>query len=199
VIPKVLDISEIVFPDLGVRQLEDENAALKSTISVLRARIAELETLADSDTLTPLPNRRFFLREMERAALQVSRYGMSAALLFVDVDSLKSINDSHGHCAGDLALIHIARLLRDQVRGSDVVARIGGDEFGILLEHVDEAAARDKAEALCQVIADNPLVKGVPLSVSIGVAPLDEDHQAVLARADGDMYCAKRAQARSDR
>lgn len=198
-IPKVLDISEIVFPDLDIRHLKDENAALKSTVSALRARIAELETLADSDTLTPLPNRRFFLRELERAALQVSRYGTSAALLFVDVDSLKSINDIHGHCAGDMALIHIGRLLRDQVRGSDIVARIGGDEFGLLLEHVDEAAARDKAEALCRAIVETPLAGGITLSVSIGVAPLGEDHQAVIARADGDMYRAKRAQARSDR
>src|SRR5690242_1112063 len=110
--------------DIDLRQ---ENAALRAQVAELEARIEKLERLADSDTLTPLPNRRFFFRAVERAVAQRARHGTPAALLFVDLDRLKEINDEHGHGIGDQALIHTAWLLREKVRGSDVVARIGGD------------------------------------------------------------------------
>ncbi|ODU22248.1 MAG: hypothetical protein ABS87_02540 [Sphingomonas sp. SCN 67-18] len=186
---------------LDSQELQTENTALKATIKELRDRIEELEKLADSDTLTPLPNRRFFLRELERVAKQVARYGTPAALLFVDVDGLKAINDAHGHGAGDDALIHVARLLRDQVRGGDIVARIGGDEFGLLLDRADEAAAREKAAALCALVARSPAPGAIAVTISIGIAALcgEDDHHSLLARADGAMYAAKRAQPRSDR
>ena len=88
------------------------------------------------------------MRELERLIDRVSRYGEQAAMLFVDLDGLKMINDSFGHRAGDEALIQVAGLLVGGVRKSDVVARIGGDEFGILLEHADETArARDRGAA----------------------------------------------------
>ena len=181
-------------PD-DIAALRRENEALRAELATLGQRVAELSQLADTDTLTPLPNRRHFLRELQRVAQQVSRYRHRAAVLFVDVDGLKAINDGHGHRAGDMALIHVARLLRDRVRGSDVVARIGGDEFGVLLEHVDEAAARAKAASLCDAIRDNPPSDGIAIAVSIGIAPLlpDDDLEAALARADGDMYGAKRS------
>ena len=183
------------------QKMQDENAALKATIAELRGRIDELEKLADSDTLTPLPNRRFFLRELERVAKQVARYGTPAALLFVDVDGLKVINDAHGHGVGDDALIHVARLLREQVRGGDIVARIGGDEFGLLLDRADESTAREKAAALCAMVARSPTPGGVTVTISIGIAALtgEDDHHTLLARADGAMYAAKRAQPRSDK
>lgn len=178
----------------GSRALVEENAALRAIVDELRARVAELETLADSDTLTPLPNRRFFLRELERVAAHVTRYGTPAALLFVDVDGLKAINDAHGHGLGDAALIHVARLLRESVRAADTVARIGGDEFGLLLDHVDEAAAREKAVSLCDAIAASPLPGSVPIAVSIGVTAVGAGDcpETALARADGDMYAVKR-------
>jgi diguanylate cyclase (GGDEF)-like protein len=182
----------------GAEALEAENQALRAAVAQLSARVAELEQLADTDTLTPLANRRCFLRELQRVAQQVSRYGHSAAVLFIDVDGLKTINDTHGHRVGDLALVHVAQLLRDRIRTSDTVARIGGDEFGVLLDHVDEATAREKAIALCDAVADNPLPGGLALTISVGIAPLlaEDDAEAALAldRADGDMYGVKRRQ-----
>ena len=91
--------------------LADENALLRASLSKMRERLTELEMLADTDTLTPLPNRRRFLRELERVVGQANRHGTPAAVLYVDLDSLKAINDAHGHFAGDAALIHVGRLL----------------------------------------------------------------------------------------
>lgn len=192
-LPSAEDIARVV----------EENAALRVEIDDMRRRVAELEMLADSDTLTPLPNRRAFLRELDRAMRHCARYGTPAAILFVDVDDLKKINDEHGHRVGDLALVHIARVLRDRIRASDYVARIGGDEFGLLLEHVEEDAAREKAASLCEAISNTPLPQGaehIGIAVSIGLAPVTpgDDLETALSKADRDMYCVKRAQ-RSDR
>lgn len=175
--------------------LEAENATLRMAVAQLVEKVAELEQIADTDTLTPLANRRCFLRELQRVARQVARYGHSAAVLFIDVDGLKTINDTHGHSTGDRVLIHVAGILRERIRTTDIVARIGGDEFGVLLDRVDETTAREKALALCSAIADAPL-DGIAIAVSIGIAPiLPEDHNEAtlaLARADGDMYGARR-------
>jgi diguanylate cyclase (GGDEF)-like protein len=181
-------------PLLDHAGLAAENAALKARVAALEARIEELQRLADSDPLTPLPNRRHFLRAVSACVARVARHGTPAALLFVDVDGLKAINDAHGHGAGDEVLVHIAWLLRQRVRGSDVVARIGGDEFGVLLEHVPPAAAVEKARLLADAVAAHP-VRDIPVAVSIGVAPLgpDDTAEAALARADGAMYRVKRA------
>ncbi len=170
----------------------------------MRERIEELERLVDSDTLTPLPNRRRFVREVERVVHHGRRYGTPASwVMFVDLDGLKRINDSHGHIAGDSALIHVAMILQAMVRTTDVVARIGGDEFGLLLEHIDADAARDKAQRLIEAVAEHPVILGgkrVRLSISIGMAELgpDDDAETLIARADSAMY-ARRAQVRSAR
>ena len=187
---------------LIVQQI-DENELLAAALADMRARVDELERLVDSDTLTPLPNRRRFLRELDRIVQHGRRYKTPAFVMFVDLDGLKAINDAHGHLAGDAALIHVAEILSTMLRTTDVVARIGGDEFGLLLEHLDEAAARDKAAKLVDAVAASPLEIGgqwVPLSVSIGVAAVSPDDgcDAVLARADAAMYAAK-PQGRSER
>jgi len=181
----------------------DENELLAAALADMRVRIEELERLVDSDTLTPLPNRRRFLRELDRVIQHSRRYGTPAFVMFVDLDGLKAINDAHGHVRGDAALIHIAEILATMLRTTDVVARIGGDEFGLLLEHLDEEAARDKATKLAIAVASAPLEAGgvpIPLSVSIGLARItpDDSADAVLARADAAMYAIKN-QTRSDR
>ena len=175
--------------------LERENARLRATIAELEEQIERLERLADSDTLTPLANRRFFFRAVERAVAQLARHGTPAALLFVDLDRLKQINDEHGHGAGDEALIHTAWVLREKVRSSDLVARLGGDEFGILLEYADAAAAQEKAAALDEAVRGRPLHGRIPIGISVGVAALRpaDTPEAALARADEAMYAAKRA------
>lgn len=176
--------------------LLDENRRLRATLDEMQARVRELEKLADCDTLTPLPNRRAFLREVERVLRQVERYGTPAALLYVDVNSLKSINDRFGHSAGDAALNHVAASLSDLVRSTDFVARIGGDEFGLVLDHLDGASAADTAERIAQCISMVPVSCGgcdIVVSVATGMTTIDKGDtvEGAIARADRNMYAAK--------
>ncbi|MDB5715781.1 MAG: hypothetical protein JWO15_3178 [Sphingomonadales bacterium] len=179
-----------------IGRLTAENLALRSELAALRVRLDEVQRLADMDTLTPLPNRRCFVREVARAVTQVSRYAEVATIVFIDVDGLKKINDQHGHLTGDAALIHVGTLLRQEVRAGDIVARIGGDEFGLLLHHLDEKSATGKALALMAAFQSNPLELrdgSLTIGLSMGVAAVraDDNIATVLARADRRMYAAK--------
>ena len=136
------------------------------------------------------------MRELERLIARVDRYGINAAMLFVDLDGLKMINDTFGHRAGDEALIQVANLLAKGVRHSDVVARIGGDEFGILLEASDEDDAHETATRLVDQICSCEFTHdgdAMPLSVAIGVGMIDalDTAEAVMERADEAMYRAE--------
>ena len=177
-------------------ELADENALLRASLAEMRERLAELERLADTDPLTPLPNRRRFLRELERVVGQANRHGTPAAVLYVDLDSLKAINDAYGHFAGDAALIHVARLLAGLIRSTDVAARIGGDEFALILDHLDHNSAIETADRIARCIAANPLDIGgteVSLQASIGTATIlsGDSVEDVMQRADRNMYLAK--------
>lgn len=179
-----------------IRQLADENDGLKAALENLRARLEELERLADTDTLLPLPNRRAFLRELERVLHQAARHKTPAAVLYVDVNGLKAINDCHGHQAGDAVLLHVARVLKASLRAGDMVARIGGDEFGLILDHLDEKAARAKAELLASTVAAEPVDLGrasIRVSVTAGLTMVraGDDVETVLARADSAMYAQR--------
>ena len=179
-----------------IRQLADENDGLKAALENLRARLEELERLADTDTLLPLPNRRAFLRELERVLHQAARHKTPAAVLYVDVNGLKAINDCHGHQAGDAVLLHVARVLKASLRAGDMVARIGGDEFGLILDHRDEKAARAKAELLASTVATEPVDLGrasIRVSVTAGLTMVraGDDVETVLARADAAMYAQR--------
>jgi diguanylate cyclase (GGDEF)-like protein len=179
-----------------IGELADENALLRAALAEMRDRLAELEQLADSDTLTPLPNRRRFIRELERVVGQANRHGTPAAVLYVDLDSLKAINDAYGHFAGDAALIHVARLLAGLIRSTDVAARIGGDEFALILDHLDHNSAIETADRIARCIAANPLDIGgtdVALQASIGTATImaGDTVDDVMQRADRNMYIAK--------
>ena len=182
--------------DARERLSPEEAFRLYDELAAARARIQELERLADTDTLTPLPNRRAFMREVARTVEAVMRHGTSAAVAFVDIDSMKAINDRWGHQAGDAALCHVAEILSRSVRGTDLVARIGGDEFGLLLDRLDEHGAASKAAALVAAIAAEPVDLGpvsVEVGVSLGLAMVEpgDTVEAVLARADARMYAAK--------
>ena len=175
-----------------------EVARLRGEISRLEERVQLLDQLAHQDALIELPNRRGFMRQLEALIDRVARYGGEAAMLYVDIDGLKLINDSCGHQAGDHALIEVARMLAAGVRKSDCVARLGGDEFGILLEQADEDVARDLAERLVSRIADSEFCfdgSCLPLGVAIGVAMIEpgDRPEAVIARADIAMYEEKAA------
>jgi diguanylate cyclase (GGDEF)-like protein len=179
-------------------RLIEEISSLRGKVARLQERVEQLDQLAHQDSLINLPNRRGFMRELERLIARVDRYGINAAMLFVDLDGLKMINDTFGHRAGDEALIQVAGLLSKGVRHSDVVARIGGDEFGILLEASDESDAQETAARLieqisgCEVLHDGD---ALPLSVAIGVGMIDalDTAETVMERADEAMYRRKAA------
>jgi diguanylate cyclase (GGDEF)-like protein len=176
--------------------LGEENASLRASLAAMQARVAELEQLADTDTLTPLPNRRRFVRELERVVALASRHGTPAALLYIDIDGLKAINDAHGHAIGDAALVHVADMLARLVRSSDLAARIGGDEFALILDHLDHESAIEAAERIARFIAGNPLRlegRAVPLKASIGTAMIlpGDSAEDAMRRADRNMYLAK--------
>src|SRR5581483_522948 len=143
---------------------------LRKEVARLKAHLTEAEGLADQDPLTPVFNRRAFLRELRRAAAFSERYGSPACLIYFDLDGFKAVNARFGHAAGDAALQAVAERLAANVRESDVVARIGGDEFGVILAQADLAAGEAKAASLAAV-AGEPVRCGewlAPLKLSWG-------------------------------
>ncbi len=177
---------------------EAELARLRAEVARLERRVAELELLADRDPLLPVLNRRAFVRELGRALAFQQRYGGEAALVFLDLDGLKRINDGQGHAAGDAALAAVAAVLADHVRESDVVGRLGGDEFAVLLAQAPLADARAKADDLAARVREAVVAhegRRVPVSASFGVRALDPARTPaeLLAEADAAMYLAKAA------
>lgn len=188
------ELSPSVRAALGA--LMEEVHRLRGELERSRRRIEHLERLADEDSLLPIANRRAFVRELSRMVSFAERYGHTGMVLYFDVNNLKRINDQHGHAAGDAALKKIAEVLLANVRESDVVGRLGGDEFGVILVQVDETGGREKAASLAALIAASPLEwggKSVELSVAYGLHPLTgaggADH--ALHAADQAMYQQK--------
>lgn len=177
--------------------LMKEVQALREELAQARAKVSELEKIADSDPHLSVLNRRAFVRELNRALAMVDRYGQPSSLVFVDLNDLKKINDRLGHAAGDLALDRVASLLAANVRQTDAVGRLGGDEFGLILTQTDQATARVKADQLAALIAAEPLVwKGEKFSASVscGVVEIARGSTAdeAIERADGAMYEVKK-------
>jgi diguanylate cyclase (GGDEF)-like protein/PAS domain S-box-containing protein len=172
-------------------------------IDVTDARRLELERtaaevrlrhMADHDALTGLFNRRRFEEELDRHIALGRRYGMSGALLLVDLDDFKRVNDEFGHRAGDRVLTGVAVVLNHRLRESDLLARFGGDEFAVLMPVGGVAEATDLADLLAAAIhADVPSPAG-PLTASVGIALFEDLSTAdeVLSRADDAMYARKR-------
>lgn len=179
--------------EVQIASLIEENERLHAALLEMRARIATLEQLADTDTLTPLPNRRAFMRRLEAVVQYAARHDTPAAVLYIDLDGLKRINDDHGHHAGDVVLLHLARLLTDSLRATDMVARIGGDEFGLILDHLNEADAAAKAKALSDYVSAQQVEVGaanIAIRVTIGLAMVrpGESVAGLIERADAAMY-----------
>ena len=165
----------------------------------LRRRVRELETLADRDVLLPVLNRRAFLREVSRALALAERHDAPSALVYLDLNGFKAVNDEFGHAAGDAALAQIAELLCAHVRETDSVGRLGGDEFGLVLTLTGEDAAERKAEELAQLIAETPIaLEGgeARLGAAWGVVALaaGAKPEDAMAAADAVMYRRKQAQ-----
>ena len=184
-------------------KLAAEMDALREQLAAERARVAELETRVDEDPLTGLLNRRGFMKALERTLAYARRYKATGALLFLDLDGFKAVNDRHGHAAGDWVLGRVGRLIAGSVRASDVVARVGGDEFVVLLWNLNEAQAIAKARALEALIAESPFEqkrgKNYTLGLSAGLTMLQDGDtsEAVIARADETMYASGVAAHRS--
>jgi diguanylate cyclase (GGDEF)-like protein len=164
---------------------------------LLLTRERELERLAYYDELTGLPNRRSVLRQLEALLSRARRHGHSLAVLMVDADHFKALNDRHGHAAGDDALRALADRLRERLRAEDVAGRFGGEEFVIGLPDAGAAGAASVAEDVRSAVAERPMtIAGhlLTLTVSVGWAAWqDEDLGQLLALADGALYEAKAA------
>ncbi len=180
-----------------LERLKKQLAQLRAQLAEREAEIARLQELADIDPLVPLLNRRAFLREAGRAWASAGRHGHGLALIFLDVDGLKTINDLHGHDVGDLSLIHVGDTLNVNTRAGDLVGRIGGDEFAVLLTHLTQAEADEKAKVLCELIHTGTVSAGdgqINVLVTCGVCARDDqpDIDSLLRAADGRMLRAKR-------
>ena len=181
----------------AIMGLMAEVDSLRRQLGEARQRIDYLERLADEDPLMPVANRRAFVRELTRMMSFAQRYGAPASIVYIDVNNLGQINDDHAHAAGDAALLQVARVLLDNVRNTDVVGRLGGDELGVLLVQTDQALAEQKAAQLAAAVAEKPLLwqgTEIPLSVSYGVYSFrgGENAGEALDAADRAMYQAKR-------
>ena len=203
---KATDVSEVLgIPETeltprvraAIMNLIAEVDRLRRELDRTNARLEAVETMADQDGLLPLLNRRAFVREMSRVISFAERYEVPASLIYFDLDGFKALNDTYGHAAGDAALGHIANLLTGNVRESDLVGRLGGDEFGVILAKADQEQAEKKARSLADLFRANPFMweeKAVALSFAYGVHGFQkgENVDTAMANADKAMYAAKR-------
>lgn len=181
----------------AIMTLMGEVDRLRREMEETRRRLQDAEAVADQDTLMPILNRRAFVRELSRTISYSQRYKAEASLIYFDLNGFKAVNDRLGHAAGDSVLRHVSGLLLSNVRDSDIVGRLGGDEFGVILARGGEHEAQNKAESLSELIRTRPTVfdgQDIPISVAAGVTAFsaDEDPAAAIARADEAMYAKKR-------
>lgn len=195
-----------VYPEwLRINQVTDEAGgtagyvAIFSDITFRRRAEQELLRQATTDSLTGLANRQLFNRVLSSTIEQAVRYQRDAALLFVDLDGFKAINDTAGHATGDAVLREIAARLRGAVRISDEVARLGGDEFVVILPEVNSpeataAVAEKLLEEIARPLSAAPKAESLTASIGVAMVPDDGDTpEALLRAADHAMYAAKRA------
>jgi diguanylate cyclase (GGDEF)-like protein len=185
--PKVRDALSMLIAE--VQRMREE-------LSQAQQRVSYLEKLADEDSLVPVANRRAFVRELGRMVAFAERYGTQSSVLYFDINGFKRVNDEFGHAAGDAALRHIAHILTAHVRESDVVGRLGGDEFGVILAQADAEAAAEKAAALAKAIETEPLSwdgHNLQLAASYGAYTFSGGVNAgeALERADQAMYAQR--------
>jgi len=168
--------------------------------AALRARNLQLADMAMRDDLTQLCNRRYFYERLQHDLEEARGFERPLGVLMLDVDGLKSINDSHGHKVGDAVLVAAAKLLREQTRACDVPARIGGDEFAVILPEADKRGALAAARRITAAVKHGVLCEdsgvSVRLTLSVGISGFPwggDDVDAVMRSADENLYVAKQA------
>ncbi len=172
----------------------DPVAHAERLLDLFHRRERELIRLASTDPLTGLANRRAFFDTLEIEVARSRRYARPLALLMIDVDGLRAVNDTRGHPAGDKLLAALAAILREGVREVDLPARYGGDEFAVLLPETTLDGAAIAAERLRVAVAGASFDDGLALTLSLGVAatpPLDPEGENLVAQADAALYRAK--------
>jgi diguanylate cyclase (GGDEF)-like protein len=181
---------------LGAADAGAENAILRAALADAQRRIRELEEGAETDALTGLADGRRFTRALERVAAVAKRHGTTAAIVSIELTRLAEIRDSHGALAAEAAVVHLARTLAELIRTTDLLARTGEAEFGLILDHMDHDSAIDTAERLQRCIAAVPVELGrakVLLKVAVaatGLLPGDSAPE-VLTRAARNLQAAR--------
>jgi diguanylate cyclase (GGDEF)-like protein len=181
----------------AINMLMAEVQKLRVELAQSRKRIEFLETLADQDALAPVLNRRAFVRELTRMISYAERYDVSGSVLYFDVDDMKQVNDQMGHAAGDAVLTQVAETLVRESRASDVVGRLGGDEYAVILTQADAQTAAAKAASLAKAVAAETVewqgeLLSVTLSYGVHTFAGGEPVEQALDAADRAMYARKR-------
>jgi diguanylate cyclase (GGDEF)-like protein len=195
---------------LGIPEAEMTQSVLFATSALLekmddltrdltrtKESLSEIERLVDVDCLAPIPNRRAFMRRLSWAITMHERYAHPSTVLYFDINDFKHINDHYGHSAGDLAIRHVAQLLNSTMRESDFVARIGGDEFAVIMYYANEEAGRKRGMKIVEKLAKTPFGfnnRQIAVSAAFGCYTVrsGDDAESCLAAADMAMYVDKR-------
>jgi diguanylate cyclase (GGDEF)-like protein len=169
---------------------------LRSELERTRGLLKDAGQAIDRDHLLPVLNRRAFLRELERQIASASRYATPTSLAYMDIDGLKLANDTHGHACGDALLAHFCALLLSSLRSSDLVGRLGGDEFGIVLLHANEKQAQSTCTRIAELSADKLFTwrgADIPVRFAFGAVQISAgmDAEAAIAAADAAMYAQR--------
>lgn len=200
---RILLIAEPVQAISDLETMATELQRIKRSLAIketeLKAVIAQADEVSHTDSLTLIPNRRQIIGDLQREVIFSDRYGAPLSISLLDIDFFKTINDNHGHIAGDDVLRQLAGELRDHIRHPDTIGRYGGEEFLVVLPHSTVKAATEQAERLCRHVRSLALQSGksrITLTISIGIAQYKihkEDWQDFLRRADRALYQAKDA------
>ncbi len=180
------------------QELQGRLERAERTLQTHSRKLEEAIVSSRTDGLTGLTNRRALDEELRRCLVELQGQGRPAALLMLDVDHFKNFNDTHGHVAGDQALVHVAEMLRSQARASDIVARFGGEEFAVVFTAATATAIRERAERLRRAIGSRDVIcdgREVRITASAGLAEAHSDDAAAdwIRRADAALYAAKKA------
>jgi diguanylate cyclase (GGDEF)-like protein len=182
---------------LALSALFEKVDDLNRELSRTKESLAEIEQLVDVDCLAPIPNRRAFMRRLSWSITMQERYNHPSTILYFDINDFKQINDQYGHSAGDLAIRHISQILSGTMRESDFLARIGGDEFAVIMYYAEEEGATKRGIKILEKLQKTPFIfNGQPMHISASFGHYSlksgDDAESALSSADMSMYVDKR-------